>query len=529
MSARTRWRALLLAPFFSSAAIVHGASLEKAIEEMQAGHTREAEREFHAVTREPSAAPAARKDAAHAYFYLGAMKQAAAEGQPNAAAKLRAGRRYYESALAIDPQLGGALNNLARTQLQLGAPQEALRTIDLAVALKDGRDALYLQTRADIAEKAGDAKAASAASLQALLAAPQDEARLERFARQAAAADPGSLIDATDRLLARGESLAAQSIILEALVREAAPSESLIERLADALAAQRYDPRKFAGLPAGAVLVKLRADATLGQPARELLALHARPVAEPGKYPWWSRGFNPYDRTAPGSRAERLQRLASSLARWYRDGNSADEIAPGVPYAELASELNGESIEPRAILELATMYAAAGQRDDLQRLGNTRIKKLFDGKMAAYHEAQSSGDYRGIYDFHMALGAIYGNLEQWTDPNGGEQPTSAIFQLKRARWAAGKINEKLPADSKERVVVPSAAIQLLATAYERTGRTDDSLKLRIEAANERVGKNPKLAYEVLMSGKQPVDVSRASPAVRADFEKAQANVKRRTR
>jgi hypothetical protein len=528
VSARVRWRALLLAPILASSALVHGANLEKAIEAMQAGQTREAEREFRALAGNASADPSARKDAAHAYFYLGAMQQAAAEGQANAAAKLRAGQRYYEAALAIDPGLGGALNNLARTQLALGAPQEALRTIDRAIALKDGRDSLYLQTRADIAEKAGDAKAASAASLQALLVAPQDEARVERFARQAAAADPGSLVEATDRLLARGESLAAQSIILESLATGTTSRAALLERLADALAAQRYDPRTFADTPVGAALAKLRADSTLGGPVKELFALHASPVAEPRAYPWWSRGFNPYDRVAKGSPAERLQRLASSLARWYRDANAPAEIARGVPYAELASELNGESIEPRAILDLATMYAAAGQRDKLQRLANTRIKKLFEGKMAAYHEAQSSGDYRGIYDFHMALGAIYGNLEQWTDANGGEQPTSAIFQLKRARWAAGKINEKLPADSKERVVVPSAAIQLLATAYERTGRTDDSLKLRIEAANERVGTSPRLAYEVLMSGKQPVDVSRASPAVRADFEKMQANVKRRT-
>jgi len=529
VSALSRRRALLLAPLALSAAIVHGASLDNAIEAMQAGRTQEAEHEFRELVQAPSADPAARKDAAHAYFYLGAMEQAAAEGQENAAARLRVGQQYYESALAIDPRLGGALNNLARTQLQLGSAQEALRTIDRAVALKDGRDALYLATRADIAEKAGDAKIASAASIQALLAAPQDAARREAFVRLALVADPASLVSTVDDLLARGESLAAQSIVLGALSNAGVHREPLFERLADALAAQNYDPRNFADSPTGRAVAALREDAKLGAASRELLALHSSPSGRPWDYRWWIRGFNDHGPSLAGSPAPRLQRLAGSLGRWFKDRGQESEVALAIPYVEIAFALTGDSIEPRAFLELANVYGATGRRDKLLQLSNEYTLPLFHGKMAAYRRAESTGDYRGIYDFHMALGAIYGYLEQWTDRSGGEQPTSAIFQLKRARWAAEKINESLPADSKERVIVPVAAIQLLATAYERTNRTDDSLKLRIDAANERVGKNPKLAYEVLMSGKQPVDVSRASPAVRADFEKAQANVKRRTR
>ncbi|MBC8025937.1 MAG: hypothetical protein H7Y89_08095 [Steroidobacteraceae bacterium] len=528
MNALSRWRALFLAPLTLSAAIVHGASLEKAIEAMQAGRTQDAEREFRALVQAPSADPAARQAAAHAYFYLGAMEQAAAEGQENAAAKLRTGRQYYESALAIDPRMGGALNNLARTQLQLGATQKALRTIDRALALKDGRDALYLATRADITEKSGDAKVASAASAEALMAAPPDPARRESFMRLALVGDPASLVSTVDELLKRGESLAAQSIILSSLANAGVRREQLFERLADALAAQNYDPRNFADSPTGRAVATLREDAKLGVAARELLALHSTPSGSPWDYRWWIRGFNDHGPSKPDSPAPRLQHLAGSLGRWFKDRGTEREVALAVPYVEIAFALSGDSIEPRAFLELATVYSATGRRDKLLQLSNEYTLPLFHGKREAYRRAESTGDYRGIYDFHMALGAIYGYLEQWTDRGGGEQPTSAIFQLQRARWAARKINENLPADSKQRVIVPAAAIQLLATAYERTNRTDDSLKLRIDAANERVGKSPKLAYEVLMSGKQPVDVSRASPAVRADFEKAQANVKRRT-
>jgi predicted negative regulator of RcsB-dependent stress response len=527
MRASLRWHALLLAPLALSATMVHAASLEKAIESMQTGRTQEAEREFRALTREASADPAARQDAAHAYFYLGAMEQAAAEGHENARGKLRAGQQYYESALAIDPRLGGALNNLARTQLELGAVQNALRTIDQAVALKDGRDALYLATRADIVEKSGDVKAASAASKQALLAAPQDAGRREMFVRLALIADPASLVSTVDELLKLGESLAAQSIILGSLANAGVQRERLFERLADALAAQSYDPRSFADSSTGRAIGALRDDAKLGAAARELLALHSTPSGNPREYRWWTRGFTDHGPRRPDSPAPRLQHLAGSLGRWFKGRGTEREVALAVPYVEIAFALNGDSIEPRAFLELATIYGATGRRDRLLQLSNEYTLPLFHGKMEAYRRAESTGDYRGIYDFHMALGAIYGYLEQWTDRSGGEQPTSAIFQLQRARWAAGKINEKLPADSEERVIVPTAAIQLLATAYERTNRTDDSLKLRIDAANERVAKSPKLANEVLMSGKQPVDVSRASPLVRADFEKMQASVARR--
>jgi hypothetical protein len=73
--------------------------------------------------------------------------------------------------------------------------------------------------------------------------------------------------------------------------------------------------------------------------------------------------------------------------------------------------------------------------------------------------------------------------------------------------------------------VPASAIQLLARAYDANGRYDDSVQLRVNVANQLLASpNPRRAAEVLRSvDAKPVDVSRASPRLRAEYEKVQAN------
>jgi hypothetical protein len=225
------------------------------------------------------------------------------------------------------------------------------------------------------------------------------------------------------------------------------------------------------------------------------------------------------------ARARRLGRLAGSLASWFRDRNAPEEVKLAIPYAELALACTGDSIDPRAALDLAEVYGATGQRDRIRDMSDEYVAKLFAGKLDAYRTAERSHDYRSIYDFHMALGAIYGYLEQWT-PSGGWQPASAIFQLEHVLSTAELINRDLPPDSKERVVVPVSAIQLLARAYDKTGQPDRSVKLLMDEANSRLSSpNPRLAIDLIRQpDRKPVDVSRASPGLRADWEKLEAKV-----
>jgi len=522
-----RMRLLSWAPLFIAAMPAGAADLAKAIEAMQAGRTAQAEREFTAITREDAADPARRGDVARAYFYLGALKQfpVAKDSADASREALNAAGQYYESALAIDPRLGGALNNLARAQLQLGDHRGALATIDRALALADGREAIYHATRADIAEKSGDTKLASAAAQQALLVAPRDVSRRQRFTTLAFKSDPKSLATAVDALLKQGDSIAAQAVILDSLPNPAAPRAALMEYLADSLTVQSYDARTFGDLPVGVVLQKLSDDAQIGAAARDLLKLHKAPANRPYQYEWWGRDFRDHGKMPDTARARRLGRLASSLAHWFSERTAAEEVRLAIPYAELALACTGDSIDPRAVLDLAGIYGATGQRERIRDMSDEYVAMLFAGKLDAYKAAERSHDYRRIYDFHMALGAIYGYLEQWT-PRGGWPPASAIFQLEHVRSTAELINRGLPPESKERVVVPASAIQLLARAYDSTGQTDKSVRLLIDEGNARLSSpNPRLAYEVItLPDRKPIDVSRASPALRADWDKLTSKV-----
>jgi Tfp pilus assembly protein PilF len=513
-------RAAALALLAVSAA---AANLPEAVANLQAGRTQDAERQLREIVAN-SAAP--EKDRARAYFYLGTIQQLPSKGEPSRE-ELQVAERYYTEALQLDPNMGGALNNLARVQIALGrSPANSTEIINRAIALKDGRQSLYEATRAEIAERSGDAKAAADAARQALLAAPQDEALRRAFVARALKAAPALLTSTVDALLERGESLAAQGVILDSLADRTAPRIALMERLADVLAVQSYDPRRFKELPAAAVLEKLKDDSQLGVCSRELLDLHAKPAADAYHYKWWTTRTNAPGQKPEQERTRRFARLVGSLGRWYQERGNQDELALAAPYGEIALEMSGGTLDPRAILDLATVYANTGQHDKIRQMSDRYVQDLFMAKGSAYLEARTPEDFRRIYELHLALGAIYGYLEQWGDRYAS--PQSATFQLEHVLSTAKRVNDALPADSKDRIVVPASAIQLLARAYDANGRYDDSVQLRVNTANQLLASpNPRRASEVLKSlDAKPVDISRANPRLRAEYEKVQANAAR---
>lgn len=513
-----RWKMAVRAAALALLAVPAGAAnLPEAVANLQDGRTQDAERQLREIVAS-SAAP--EKDRARAYFYLGTIHQLSSTPSKES---LQIAERYYTEALQLDPNMGGALNNLARVQLALGrSPANATENINRAIALKDGRQSLYEATRAEIAERSGDSKAAMDAARQALLAAPQDEALRRAFVARALKADPAMLTSTVDALLERGESLAAQGVILNSLADRTAPRFALMERLADVLAVQSYDPRRFTDLPTAAVLGKLKDDSQLGVSSRELLDLHAKPAADAYQYKWWTTRTDAPGQKPEQGRTRRFARLVSSLGRWYQERGTAEELKLAAPYAEIALQMSGTSLDPRAILDLANVYASTGQRDKIKQMSDKYVRDLFMMKGSAYHDARTPEDFRRIYDLHLALGAIYGYLEQWGDSHAS--PQSATFQLEHVLSTAKRVNDALPADSKERIVVPASAIQLLARAYDATGRFDESVQLRVNAANQLLASpNPRMANEVLKTVDQkPVDVSRASPRLRDEWEKVQA-------
>ncbi len=421
---------------------------------------------------------------ATAEFYLGLLWQnrAAQAPSPEERARLLAKAAvHYEAASSGLPESGPTLNNLARVRSNLGEIEQANLTIDKALALKDGREGAYLLTKADIL-------AAQQAPLQdqlqqldkALRAAPENKALQNRFADTALDADPAALAKTARWLLRKGYVDVAERLILKGLPVEHDKRSSLLLYLAETLSKKRYIPSSFSETRTAAVLGSIVDAEDVGSGAQELLSLHAKPSREASTYPWWTV-------TRPGRRGYLFKlALALSTTQWQEQA-----LKSAQRYAELAVDL-ADKANPDAILQLANIYASTGQRRRLQRLSTLYVRDLFQGKGDAY----ASRNDQQIYEYHLALGSIFGYLGQWE--NNRWQAASAIYQLENARLTAARINRRNNPQTRAKVIVPVAAGELLAKAYVETKQPDKSAVVRLDSAElYRKQGRPELAEAIL--------------------------------
>jgi len=492
------------------------AALAEGVAALRANNYSAAERRFRSLTQPP--VPAAQQ--AKALFYLGTMYQEQAERARDDATRARLLQQAdasYGDALKRVPSSGPALNNRARVALALGNKTDALEDITQALALKDGRDSVYLRTQADILVQSGNPQQALEAALRAAEAAPADAGLRSRAVELALKGDAVQLVPFVDDLLSKGFVKSAEATLAAAL---AVPSQARIalgERLASVLAAQSYDPQTLPKGDLSGALSAMATDPTVAGCAQQLIGLHTAPLPDPRAYPWWTSEYRDYVRSKPGARDERFRALALSLGRWYRARASTSDLHQAEPYARLALALSGNSVDPQAVLLLADIYASTGEKDKLQQMSTQYVRALFAGKMQAYERA----DTKQIYAYHLALGSIFGYVGQWQ--NSKESSASAIYQLEHAKDAA----QKLRGDSCKPPCgqLPVKAIDLLATGYEAVGRLDDSVKLRADMASEAISSaQPSRATEVLKAAEVQEKVTKLTPETRAKFEAARAKV-----
>lgn len=483
MNTRSTWLAGLLAvaALLPAAALSDEAALVRGVSLIDAGRFDEARQELQQSV-DADSNPA---DRGRAYFYLGLCEQQRARSLPAGPQRqtaLQAARDYYQQALGANPKSGGALNNLAQVQADLGDLEAANATLERALALGDGRQALYQSTRARLLSAGPLDARALQALLDAALASPDDDAARARLVQAAAPANPALIVELATALLSNGYAGAAEDVCAQGLAAAPALGKQLLVLLARTLAAQSYEPTSFDKTKASTaqVLARLRGDATVGSGANQLLALHLSPKPEAAAYSWWMQGYNRYSPPARDAPHLALRVLAIRLGDWYRRVGTGEALLQAEPYALLAVELSGNTADPTAILGLAEIYANTDRKDKLREVSDRYAGSLFEGKAAAYMEKNDEL----IYQFHLALGTIYGYLEQWESP--GWSPASAIFQLEHARETAERINRSTPDCGANCRTVPPMAIQLLATAYEKTGKPEQAVRVRAEAAETYV-------------------------------------------
>lgn len=453
-----------------------------ALEEGRFGEARRIFRQGVAEAR--ASGEAARLGSAHFYLGLVDQQQAPTQTDPNRrSALLSSALAQYRRAIAAAPESAGVLNNMARVQWELGQTNAALASLSQAVALNDPRRGFYTEQYADLLLQAGRWR--DACRFYAVVAGEQPQNRkVHRKMVDACMRHGPDLLGWYLWELARsGQVLQVQDHVLQVV---ADPAWSFLQRaelmglLAYCLARKNETPQEWNDSPAGRRIRELVDHPEIGPGAKGLVHLYAQEPLVPENVRWWTRliesGQEPHRGIWP---YEAFLELVRSLGdRAGADGNLerkeqfylfAVAAKPGAP-------------DPEALLGLANLYSERGETAKIQALLQRHQVDIFEGKGQAYSHSQTET----IYRYHMALGVIYSQLEQWKTPGVID---SALFQLNRAVETADRLNRSSATGggsgagtTAAPVVVPTRLVDLLAAGYEKTGQRDAAVRTRFDQA-----------------------------------------------
>lgn len=406
----------------------------------------------------------------------------------------RAARDYHE-VRKLRPDSGAAMVNLAGALAELGQDDEARALYEAAIGLGDGKEALYRKQYAQFLESR-DRAAATLQYREVVKAQPksvQAQRQLVRGYRDARQGD--ELVAYLDELIAHGDVLQAQRAALEALQEPQWPRDakySLLRVLGDALAAQYVDTDRFHATDAARTLravAQREEDEGVRRCIDELLQTLTSP-GEPVAYLSW---------TSDAARADTLSALLRTMARSSNQAGRADRAEQ---LYRRAVDVDGG--DPGAVLELVQFYAERGDVARINEISRDHEFPLFEGKGRAY----SAGDEAEIYRYHRTLAAIYASQAEVSGDWGSmSKVNSAAFQLEHAYRTAGRV---------EGITPDAQLVDQLAKSYEASGRGDDAVALRLNAAsNYRVAGNDKAAVKVL----RPLGERTLDPAMRERYER----------
>jgi tetratricopeptide (TPR) repeat protein len=250
----------------------------------------------------------------------------------------------------------------------------------------------------------------------------------------------------------------------------------LLAVVAAALAGERYDPTGFEKSESGQALSKLKDDPVVGPGIKEMLLLHVS-CGEPSSFSWWAwQGDLKSDPKYGSWPRDAFRDLIRANGDWWRDTGQPERARSCY---NLANRLVEDEPDPQAVLALADLSIAQHDLEGVRQLAEREVPGLFYGKGWAYRHSQ----YAKIYQFHRALGQLYGALGEWGD---SQKPDSAVFQLEHALTAAGQASESVAPDASSRkaLVVDPGIYENLVKAYRVTGRTEKAQPVLDRAEKE---------------------------------------------
>ncbi len=439
------------------------------------------------------------------YFYLGLTRQQQAEARgwgTETVSLAKEAEAFYEAALRIRPDSAPILNNLAQVYLRTGRKDRAAGLMNKAILLGGKQQPFYTMNYAEYLAGSGDWRGARDNYGKVLEAQPENLEAHNRLVKLDLGHDQTHLADYLWEIVKKGQVLRAQKTVVNILSEGTwkGAKEELIAIVAASLSKQYYEPAGYSQMDIAAQLEKVGRDPSIGLGVAELRHLHEGGM-DPSRYPWWGkRAVDSRDPPRGIWPRDAFRQLIRSLGNWYEKGD------PGLAeqYYLLSANLSETEIDPTALLALADLYVTQERKADLDRLAREYVFRLFTGKGRAYRHSQVDR----IFEFHRALGVIYGYLEQW---GASDVPTSAVFQLEHAREIARRRRG-------EDLVFEPRLVALLAMAYERKSppEPERSVQLRLEFAESYLQqKKERDAAEIL----KPLDPNRL-PAAISDADRA---------
>ena len=422
------------------------------------------------------------------HFQLGiALQQRALVAESNDDLNEAAG--HYESYLKLQPKTGSALNNLAQVYTRIGREGDASKLFARAVEVGDDMRGFYAYNYAEFL-KERKVWGESAKYYRIALEEHPDhpEARqglVEAYQR----IDQDRLISFIWDQIDQGRDVWATTTSLQALSNLPANGTSpkirqekyeLLACLAVGMSRARYGPaskEKSTGTEAEVfdMLRMLENDEDIGPGVTELLAVFDGPQdTQSATDSWWAnKGDRFADPSAGWWPRDGFRMLLRSLGAWYErrgDVKTAEAYYLQAIYLTLRTD---KEPDLQAIVMVSDLYMANDREDEVERLLQGTSTDLFYGKGQAYKQS----NFKKIYTFHRTLGIMYALTKNWGDEF---TPASAIFQLEHALETRETFNQRIGRRQKaDRIGIEARLVNLLATAYQETGKSKEAALLQL--------------------------------------------------
>jgi tetratricopeptide (TPR) repeat protein len=377
-----------------------------------------------------------------------------AKEPPQKMALIQGAALAYEKALALDPNRGATLNNLAQVYAGLGRDADAESLFKRAVALQEPLRPFFHRNFGDFLISRGDWQRAVESYRATLEENPGDRQAHTSLVEILSQHSPQALPDYLSFLILKGQVLPAEEEALNRL--ETSPGVQGTEYLTilvASLADQSYLPEEFASSRAAQVLKSISDQAEIGEGAREVLRVNEGQDLRPASYPWWAKQAIP---------RREFRHLLRSLAESQRKAARYDLARS---YLRLSVDLTQAEPDLVASWMLVNLPTAGEDVAAIDAMVE-RNERLIPRAPAAQAEVRL---------YRHDLGLYYGFLKHWQ----GEGPTSGIYQLSRAIRGGGVEPLYGPPDTP---VFDARLYTRLSAGYTETGKPDRARRTLLDLA-----------------------------------------------